>query len=292
MSTRTEIQFLESVLEQSLALEEGLITEQAVDAYVGRLCDELEAVGYEIPEEFDLGEFLEVVERTIQADSELSEAQKGLFARMRGALKGALKGATAKGLAAAPKFVHTAFRRHHAKAAEKAMDAGDTKAYTHHYQQQVFHRKHEAPKDFKAAEAHRKSYEEPRIGSKKDARWRMKLAKAAKPLHAQWKADAPAQAKAHHAALAGTQIAKGGEKEGHGTVSARAPKAAPSGEKTAQVGTSATYKSHGMPKTVTHHAEPVTVKAKAPVAAKPGVTKVARASKTPTAVTKAIRPRF
>jgi hypothetical protein len=127
------------------------------------MCDHVVGAGYEVPEQFELVPFIEGIEFLLNTDKTLDES----FLRKA---VGAVKGAMARGLAKLPQAAHVKLRQFHAKKATAALDAGDEKAYVHHYKAKHFHQKHADPEAAKADAASAKAYGMPKPGTSAAAR--------------------------------------------------------------------------------------------------------------------------
>lgn len=188
--------FMTSLLEQQISIEEGLNTHEDFKNYLNKICFKLELAGYDFPNKFTVPQFLEGLEELISEDKRLEEeGHKPFLQRAVGAVKGAM----ARGLAALPKGAHNKLRQYHAKKATDAMDAGNEKAYIHHYQAQHFHLKHGKPEQHAQALKTAAANKDPKPGSRKAARTNMFLNRALKPVMTHIKAQAPAQAAARKA---------------------------------------------------------------------------------------------
>lgn len=181
MSLREETELLQGLLEQHLSIEEGLHTPKDLPPYIDAMCNHVVGAGYEVPEHFELLPFIEGIEALLDSDKSLDES----FLRKA---VGAVKGAMARGLAKLPMSAHDKLRKYHGKKATNALDAGDEKAYVHHYQAKHFHQKHADPSAARQDAAHAKSYGLPKPGSANAARKNIWLSKqAAKTVNAQSK---------------------------------------------------------------------------------------------------------
>lgn len=189
--------FMNSLLEQQLSIEEGLHTHEDLQRYLNKVCFKLELAGYEFPDKFTIPQFIEGLETLIAEDKRLEEeGHKPFLQRAVGAVKGAMS----RGLAALPAAAHNKLRKYHAAKADAAMDAGNEKAYVHHYQAQHFHLKHAKPEQHAQNLKTAQGNNELKPGSKKAARMNMHLNRSMKPLMKHFKDTAPAQAYAKIAA--------------------------------------------------------------------------------------------
>lgn len=163
LNLREETALLQGLLEQALSIEEGLNTPEDLPPYLDAMCDQVVAAGYEVPESFELKPFIEGIESLLNADKSIDES----FLRKA---VGAVKGAMARGLAKLPAAAHAKLRKYHGDKATAALDAGDDKAYIHHYKAKHFHQKHANPEAAKADAANAKAYGMPKPGTSAAAR--------------------------------------------------------------------------------------------------------------------------
>jgi len=154
MSIRTEILFLESVLEQTSSLEEALLIEQDLPTYVGRLCEGLELSGYEFRSTFTVDQLIEALEWVLLTDKRLSPAMEGFF----GKAVGALKTAVTKGVASVKDAHHGFWYDYHSNRASKAHDTATrgkfsrkaNEKYIKHYKKAAHHQLYADPKNYRA----------------------------------------------------------------------------------------------------------------------------------------------
>lgn len=216
MNTQDTNAFLHSVLEsqnsleeERLSLQEGLLTEEDVFKYVNRICVSLELEGYEVPESFELGQLLRAVEEEILAPgAELDEDSWGdvLAAQKKksflGRAVGAVKGAISRGVTSA----QTKLRRYHntkaADAADKAVDPetspkeAEKAAAQHakHYVKGQALNKKLNPKTHAALSKEKETEFGYKHGSKEDAADRLRHMKMSPVLNPLYKKAASAQA--------------------------------------------------------------------------------------------------
>lgn len=202
---------MQTQLQEQLSVAEGLNTAKDVFAYVNRICESLEAVGYEVPSEFTLGDLIATVEDVIETkvskldedmwgDHVATQKKKSFFGRAVGAVKGAVK----RGVAS----VNTKMRRYHAAKADKALDvAANTQAdpkdsdkaakhYVKHYVKAQAYAKKLNPASHAQTSKDKMNDFGIKHGSPEDAKHRLDFARTLDPLHHAIKADAPMQANA------------------------------------------------------------------------------------------------
>jgi hypothetical protein len=174
MSVQAEIAFLESVLEHTLVLEEGLLTEQGVTNYVGRICEGLEAANYGFKAEFTLGQVIEALEFILEHDEGLSPAMEGFFSKALGAVKGAIAGGAAKVADAHHKYWYDSHKKQASKAYDKATQGEFSRKanekYIKHSQKAAQHQLHADPKGYRADTIRQVGDNSPVHGSRDAAR--------------------------------------------------------------------------------------------------------------------------
>lgn len=227
MNTRDTTAFLQDLLasqtsldEERISIEAGLNTEDDVIRYVNRICVSLEQEGYELPESFELGEFVKALEEEI-IPTFLAEDAPPSAVKKQGFLSravGAVKGAVSRGVASA----QTKLRRYHGAKADAAADklidpsaspketAKAEKHYVKHYVKQQALVKKLNPETHAAATREKAATDNIKHGSKEDAHANVSYMKAMRPVQAQLKAHAPIQKIARDARKAAGLDSHGG----------------------------------------------------------------------------------
>jgi hypothetical protein len=154
------------LFEEYAAIEAGVLTEECLYEYVGTVCNALEADGYAVPNEFNIGNLIDALSEVIETGERISEGRRGWYAKA----KRVIRGAVSSGVAKLPKVVHRGLRRYHSKQADAAIDSGDKKAFAHHRRKYVQALSREDPAASARAKLTSFHYGEPTPGSKSDIR--------------------------------------------------------------------------------------------------------------------------
>ena len=142
-----------SILNEGIALSENLTSELALLSYVGSVCENLEANGYEISEEFALDWFVSEL-TSLSESTELDEDFRKFLKRAAGAVSGAAANVAGKVI---PKTIHVK----RAKQAYKQMGnindkltkeeptKADRAEFFKHAAKHDYHLKHSNPDEWK-----------------------------------------------------------------------------------------------------------------------------------------------
>ena len=203
MGVREETAILKDLLEQHISIEEGIFEESDALGLISRICEAVEANGYVVPREFELGEFLQAIESELLssalAEAELHPAYK-VSALKR--LVGAAKGAVSRGVISA----HKKLLRYHAVKADAALDKsadpdlspkerGSAEAqFRKHYVKKMAHAQKAAPDSHADIARGKEQWGEPKHGSAAEADVVLQKAKDIVPQHTLMKLSHPAQA--------------------------------------------------------------------------------------------------